>query len=126
MANPTIIPKKTSVAGRAPTASDLAPGEIAINHADGILYTRNPATGAIYALNSGSAPINTSRFWAFVVDGDFLYLGSLLSTDFPQSGSIYDVVLWDIIRTTTNSSGDVVAEQSATGAWSNRASLSYS
>lgn len=125
MANPTIIPKKTSVAGRVPTASDLAIGEIAINHADGILYSRRPS-GEVYALNSGSAPADNSRFWSFAISGNYLYLGSLLTSDFPQSGSIYDVTTWDITRTTTNAAGEIVSEASATGAWSSKTSLQFS
>jgi hypothetical protein len=33
---------------------------------------------------------------------------------------------WDITRITTNASGDVTAETSALGAWSNKENLSYS
>lgn len=33
---------------------------------------------------------------------------------------------WTIYRITTNSAGDVLSEQSATGAWSNKETLTYS
>lgn len=73
------------------------------------------------AHSTGSAP----SFWAFAESGTTLYLGKILNTDIPGTGSVYDALLWDIVRTTTDSSGYVTEEASATGAWSNRASLSY-
>lgn len=47
MANPVIIPKKSVVAQKVPTSSDLALGEICINHADRKIYSRDPASGNI-------------------------------------------------------------------------------
>lgn len=47
MANPTIIPKKSVEALKVPTSSDLALGEIAINHADKKIYSRDPASGNV-------------------------------------------------------------------------------
>ena len=73
------------------------------------------------AHSAGSAP----SFWAFAETGTTLYLGRILNTDIPPTGSVYDSPLWDITRTTTDASGDVLSEASATGAWSNRASLNY-
>lgn len=51
MAN-VIIPKRSSVSGKVPTTADLQIGEIAINLADGKIYTRN-ATGVIQLSSSG-------------------------------------------------------------------------
>lgn len=50
MAN-TIVPRKSTVVGKVPTS--LALGEIAINHADAKIYSRNPSTGDIYELVGG-------------------------------------------------------------------------
>ena len=66
------------------------------------------------------------RFWAFALSGNTVYLASISTSDFPSTGSVYDVALWDITKTTTNDNGDVVSESSATGAWSNKTSLTFS
>jgi hypothetical protein len=62
MANNTIIPKKTVQAGKVPSQTDLALGEIAINHADAKIYSRNPSTGDVYELTGGGGggPIGVS------------------------------------------------------------------
>jgi hypothetical protein len=119
----TIIPKKSTVAGKIPTTSDLGLGEICLNHADHVLYSRHPGTGAVYAIGGGSAAVE--RFWAFALSGNTVYLASISTSDFPSSGSVYDVALWDISRTTTDAAGEVTAEASATGAWSNKTNLTY-
>jgi len=49
MAN-VLIPKKSTVAARVPTTSDLALGEIAVNHADAILYARHPSSGVVQSI----------------------------------------------------------------------------
>lgn len=46
MAN-VLIPKKSTVAAKVPGTSDLALGEIAINHADAKLFARHPSTGIV-------------------------------------------------------------------------------
>ena len=119
----TIIPKKSTVAGKVPTTSDLGLGEICLNHADHVLYSRHPGTGAVYAIGGGSAAVE--RFWAFALSGNTVYLASIAESDFPSSGSVYDVTLWDITKTTTNDNGDVVSESSAIGAWNNKTNLTY-
>lgn len=122
MPNPTIVPKKSVQSGAIPPT--LALGEIAINHADRRLYSRNPATGEIYKLaGTKDAP---DRVWAFDLIGDTTYLGFLLYADFPNSGSVYDSESWEISRTIFNSAGTTSTESSATGAWSSKTSLSYS
>jgi hypothetical protein len=126
MANPKIIPKKSSVAGKIPETTDLALGEICVNHADRRLYTRNPSTGEVYKLaGTKDAP---DRVWAFDIssDGTTTYLGYLLYADFPNSGSVYDSANWEISRTIFNAAGTTSQEASATGAWSNKESLTYS
>ena len=124
MPNPTIIPKKSVQSGAIPPT--LALGEIAINHADRRLYSRNPATGEIYKLaGTKDAP---DRVWSFDIsaDGTTTYLGFLLYSEFPNTGSVYDSAAWEISRTIFNTAGTTSTEASATGAWSNRTSLSYS
>lgn len=123
MAN-VLIPKKSTVAARVPTTSDLALGEIAINHADAKLFARHPVSGAVQEIGGGGSAA-VERFWAFALIGNAIYLGSISTSDFPSTGSVYDVALWDINRTTTNDNGEVVSEASATGAWNNRSNLTY-
>ena len=123
MANPTLIPKKSVLAGAVPTTEHLALGEICVNHADRRLYSRNPSTGEIYKLaGAKDAP---DRVWIFDAVGDTTYLGYLLYSDVPATGSIYDATAWEISRTTFNSTGTSATEASATGAWNNRTSLTY-
>ena len=125
MANPQIIPKRSTVSGRIPNTTDLALGEICVNHADRRLYTRNPSTGEVYKLaGTKDAP---DRVWAFDIssDGTTTYLGFLLYSDFPNAGSVYDSPNWEISRTIFNSAGTTSTEASATGAWSNKGNLNY-
>ena len=65
--------------------------------------------------------------WSFDIsaDGTTTYLGFLLYSDFPNTGSVYDSESWEISRTIFNSAGTSSAESSATGAWSNKESLTY-
>lgn len=121
MANPTLIPKKSVVAGAVPPT--LALGEIAINHSDRRIYSRNPSTGEIYKLaGAKDAP---DRVWIFDASGDTTYLGYLLYSDVPATGSIYDAPDWEISRTQFSANGTTATEASATGAWSNRTTLTY-
>ena len=124
MANPTIIPKKSAVAGKIPATTDLALGEVCNKHTDRRLYTRNPATVDVYRLaGAKEAP---DRIWMFDLIGDTTYLGYLLYSAFPNSGSVYDAEGWEIVRTIFNSAGTTSSEASATGAWSSKESLTYS
>lgn len=52
---PQIIPKKSTVVAKQPTTSDLALGEIAINHADAKLYARHPVSGAVQEIGGGGS-----------------------------------------------------------------------
>ena len=122
MPNPTIIPKKSVQSGAVPPT--LALGEIAINHADRRLYSRNPATGEIYRLaGAGEAP---DRVFVFDSNGDTTYLGYLLYSDVPATGSIYDSPDWEISRTIFSADGNSSTESSATGAWSSKTQLNFS
>jgi hypothetical protein len=123
MPNPTIVPKKSTLAGAIPTTSQLSLGEICVNHSDRRIFSRNPATGEVYRLaGAGEAP---DRVFVFDSDGDTTYLGYLLYSDVPATGSIYDATAWEISRTTFNSTGTSATEASATGAWNDRATLTY-
>lgn len=53
MAN-RIVPKKSSVASKQPLASDLVTGEIAINLADKLIYTKD-ASGTVITLGGGAS-----------------------------------------------------------------------
>ena len=124
MANPKIIPKKSVLAGAVPTIENLALGEICVNHTDKNLYARNPATGVVYKLaGAKEAP---DRLWMFDLIGDTTYLGYLLYSAFPNSGSVFDAEGWEIVRTIFNSAGTTSTEASATGAWSSKTSLNFS
>ena len=125
MANPLIKPKSSTVASKVPVSSDLALGEICVNHADRRLYSRNPSTGEVYKLaGTKDAP---DRVWAFDLssDGTTTFLGYLLYADFPNTGSVYDSANWEISRTIFNSSGTTSSESSASGQWSNKENLTY-
>ena len=124
MANPKIIPKKSVLANAVPTVENLALGEICVNHTDRRLFARNPATGEVYKLaGAKEAP---DRLWMFDLIGDTTYLGYLLYSAFPNSGSVFDAEGWEIVRTIFNSAGTTSQESSATGAWSSKTSLNFS
>ena len=124
MPNPQIIPKKSTVPGRIPTANDLALGAISINHADRRIFARNPSTGEVYRLaGAGEAP---DRVFVFDSAGDTTYLGYLLYTDVPATGSIYDAADWEISRTQFSADGNSSTEASASGAWNSRSTLQFS
>lgn len=124
MPNPTIIPKKSVQSGAVPTTSQLSLGEICVNHSDRRIYSRNPSTGEVYRLaGAGEAP---DRVFVFDSAGDTTYLGYLLYSDVPATGSIYDAAQWEISRTQFSADGNSSTESSATGAWSNKTQLSYS
>ena len=124
MANTQIVPKLSTVAGKIPTADQLSPGAISINHTDRKIYAKHP-NGTVYKLaGAKDAP---DRVWAFDIssDGTTTYLGFLLYSDFPNSGSVYDSANWEISRTIFNAAGTTSTESSATGAWANKGNLTY-
>jgi hypothetical protein len=122
MANPKIILRNSTVDGSIPT--DLVFGEVVINHTNRKIFTRNPATGETYKIAGATdAP---DRIWMFDLIGDTTYLGYLLYSDFPNTGSVYDAEGWEIVRTIFNSAGTTSQEASATGAWSSKTQLQFS
>jgi hypothetical protein len=56
MAN-TIILKKSSVAGKVPLSTDLQVGELAVNLADGLLYSKTTDNSVIQVGGSGGADV---------------------------------------------------------------------
>jgi hypothetical protein len=113
--------KRTTVSGRIPTANQVATGELALNLADRRLYSKDH-TGEVFPLVSGPG----AAIFLHAADGTTLYLGRLSWTDYPATGPAEDATAWTIYKISTNASGDVTAETSALGAWSNKENLSYS
>jgi hypothetical protein len=120
-----IKPKKTVVPGRIPSTADLSLGEVCINYADRKIYGRHPQSGAVLQLTT--SPRNEiPAILVHAVNGTDLYIGRLEWDDYPATGEPDDSTAWTIYKITTDSAGNVVSEQSATGAWSNKTSLTFS
>lgn len=148
-----IIPKLSTVPGKVPTAEQLAAGGISINHADRKIFAKHP-NGTVYQLSGSSigdtAPTNpgSGQIWVdtttlrlFVWHDDAWvelsqsYLGSREARSewaspnhylgFATSGTAESATTWTITRTTISASGEITAEQSAVGAWSNKGNLNY-
>jgi len=120
-----IKPKKTVVPGRIPSTADLSLGEVCINYADRKIYGRHPQSGAVIQLTA--TPRNEiPAILVHAVEGNDLYIGRLEWDDYPATGSAENSTSWTIYKISTNSAGDVVSEQSATGAWSSKETLTYS
>jgi YD repeat-containing protein len=102
MANNTIIPKKTVQIGKVPSQADLALGEIAINHADAKIYSRNPSTGEVYELTGGGGggPVGTA------VDLDAMFSTAFENyhheVNYSGSGDITDIQVYDDNLQTTH------------------------
>jgi hypothetical protein len=101
----------------------VAQGSLAINLSDRRLFSKDH-NNEVFRIARPRDPSDYQLLHA--ADGDDLYLGRLAWEDYPATGPAEDSTAWTIYRITTNSAGDVVSEQSATGAWSSRTSLSYS
>ncbi len=114
---------RSTVPGRVPTAAQVAQGSLALNLADRRLYSKDH-TNEVFSLARPRDPSDYQLLHA--TDGNHLYLGRLAWEDYPASGPAEDSPAWTIYRITTNSAGDVLSEQSATGAWSNKTNLQFS
>ena len=95
MANPIIVPKKSTVAGKIPTTGDLASGEIAINHADKKLYAKDPTTGNVQEIGSLSAhshdqliSIDSTADLELQNDGSVIITDGAISTTLGLSSTI--------------------------------------
>ncbi len=114
---------RSTVPGRVPTAAQVAQGSLAINLADRRLYSKDHL-GEVFRLARPRDPSDYLQLSA--TDGTTLYMGRLAWADYPATGPAEDATAWTIYRITTNSAGDVLSEQSATGAWSNKTNLQFS
>ena len=82
MAN-TIIPKRSSVAGKAPLTTDLQVGEVAINLADGLIFTKN-AAGTVITLGGStltSGAITTALGYTPANKAGDTFTGSVLTSN---------------------------------------------
>jgi hypothetical protein len=59
MAN-VLIPKKSTVAGKVPTTSDLSHGEIAVNFADQKIFGRDPSSGTVKTLGGSDLTVSST------------------------------------------------------------------
>jgi hypothetical protein len=114
---------RSTVPGRIPTAAQVAQGSLALNLADRRLYSKDH-NNEVFRLARPRDPSDYQLLHA--ADGNHLYLGRLAWEDYPATGPAEDSTSWTIYKISTNSAGDVVAEQSATGAWSSKQSLQFS
>jgi hypothetical protein len=112
--------KRTTVSGRVPAANQVSEGELALNLADRRLYSKDHL-GEVFPLVSGPG----AAIFLHAVSGTTLYIGRLSWTDYPSSGPAEDAEEWTIYKISTNASGDVTAETSALGAWSNKENLTF-
>jgi hypothetical protein len=113
---------RSTVPGRVPTAAQVAQGSLALNLADRRLFSKDH-NNEVFRIARPRDPSDYLLLHA--ADGDDLYLGRLAWEDYPATGPAEDSTAWTIYRISTNSAGDVVSEQSATGQWSNKQSLTY-
>lgn len=120
----TIKLKRSSVAGRTPAAQDLEAGELAINLVDRRLYSKDDS-GEVFRLARPRDPSLYLFLSATSADGLTLYIGRLAWEDYPSEGDAEDSNDWTIYKTTIDSAGEILTETSATGAWSDRTTLSY-
>jgi len=113
---------RTTVPGRVPTAAQVAQGQLALNLADRRLYSKDH-TNEVFRLARPRDPSDYQLLHA--ADGNHLYLGRLAWADYPATGPAEDAAEWTIYRITTDSAGNVTAEQSAVGAWSSKQNLNF-
>jgi len=113
---------RSTVAGRVPTAAQVAEGQLALNLADRRLYSKDHL-GEVFRIARPRDPSDYLQLSA--TDGTTLYMGRLAWADYPVTGPAEDATTWTIYKIVTNSAGEVTSESSATGAWSNKENLSY-
>jgi hypothetical protein len=109
--------KSSTVAGKIPTINDIAKSEPAVNHTDKRLWFRNPSTDEIWDISGGGG--SSSYLVQSSFASPYHYIGRA-----PTGANTTDAA-WDIARIEVASDGST-STLNATGAWSNRASLSYS
>jgi hypothetical protein len=114
---------RTTVPGRVPTAAQVAQGSLALNLADRRLFSKDH-NNEVFRIARPRDPSDYQLLHA--ADGDHLYLGRLAWADYPATGPAENSTAWTIYKISTNSAGDVLSEQSAVGAWSNKTNLQFS
>jgi hypothetical protein len=114
---------RSTVPGRVPTAAQVAQGQLALNLPDRRLYSKDH-NNEVFRIARPRDPSDYQLLHA--ADGNHLYLGRLAWDDFPATGPAEDAEEWTIYKITTDSAGNVTAEQSAVGQWSSKESLTYS
>ena len=114
-----IKPKKTVVPGRIPSTADLSLGEVCINYADRIIYGRHPQTGEVIALTIDPRSIGDIIVRADGASNTWYWGSAPAGTSESSTG-------WTISRTIFSTGGTVTSTATASGSWSNRATLSYS
>ena len=62
--------KKSSIAGRIPSTSDLAYGELAINYADGVIYYKN-SSNSIQSINAAASGVDSAAV-TNLIDTDYI------------------------------------------------------
>ena len=114
---------RSTVPGRVPTAAQVAEGSLALNLSDRRLFSKDH-NNEVFRIARPRDPSDYQLLHA--ADGNHLYLGRLAWEDYPASGPAEDSTAWTIYRISTDSAGNVLSEQSATGAWSNKTNLQFS
>ena len=123
MANNTIQIKRTAVSGRAANTTTLPnPGELALNMADGILYSGNGSV--VFEIGANNTNVNVSGNLTVksviaggTVGGCFLVTGSgASSTQGNTSGTLYSAGNFSTAKVTT--AGDTVSVTYSTTATS--------
>lgn len=107
--------KRSSTPGAVPLAASLVTGELAINTADGVVYTKKE-DGSVASIGGGQALSYRSDF-----SGSDSYIGVA------AAGASESATVWTIRRSTFASNGSVSVAGTATGvSWSGRLSATYS
>jgi hypothetical protein len=100
----------------------VAQGQLALNLPDRRLYSKDH-NNEVFRIARPRDPSDYQLLHA--ADGNHLYLGRLAWDDYPATGEPDDSTAWTIYKITTDAAGNVLSEQSATGAWSNKGNLTY-
>jgi len=81
--------KRSSVAGKLPNVSDLQVGELALNLADGIIYTKNTVGNVIIVGSSTTSNIREGSNLYFTNDRVYANVSPLISVAFNQANTAF-------------------------------------
>jgi fibronectin-binding autotransporter adhesin len=109
MANPQIKIKRSSVAGKIPTADQLPLGELAVNTYDGKVFTsKNVGIGTtVFTINPWTVGVGTNTFNTYFTEGN-VGVGNTLPTStlsVTGSASISGILTADQVYTSNNGNG---------------------